>query len=147
ADGANTVLFERNLTSFGASAFTCSSNSYSGVLGIGGITLASGTNQLGSETFFSIVEGDVEMNQGIANCTLLLTTNVGDWNSAVTPEPGHTLGFRHSDQTRDSLSACSTDPSLECSNSAIMNSFVIHGLNAVLQTWDQHAVAAVYPGN
>src|SRR5207247_159997 len=30
-DGANTVLFERDLSSFGVTPFTCSGNSYSGV--------------------------------------------------------------------------------------------------------------------
>ncbi len=143
-DGANTILFERNLTSYGVSPFTCSSSGYSGVLGLGGITNASGSNVLGGETFSNIQEGDVEMNQGIANCTLLF--NNGDWNSAVTHEVGHTLGFRHSDHTRDDSGACTSDPSLECSQNAIMKSFISTGLNAVLQTWDQHAVNAVYPG-
>lgn len=144
-DGANTVLFERNLSAWGVSPFTCSGNSYSGVLGLGGITSASGSNVVNGETFVTANEGDVEMNQGIANCTLLFTN--GDFNSALTHELGHTLGFRHADQTRDSNSACSNDPSLECSAQAIMRSFIPTGLNAALQTWDQHAVQAVYPGN
>jgi len=145
SDGANTILFERDLSSFGVSPFTCSANGYSGTLGIGGITLASGTNTVGSETFATTQEGDVEMNRGIANCTLLF--NNGDWNSALTHEVGHTLGFRHSDQTRDSSAACTSDPSLECSQQAIMKSFISTGLNAALQAYDQHAVQAVYPGN
>lgn len=143
-DGRNTVQFDRNLTAYGAAAFTCSPSSYSGVLGIGGVTNASGTHSYNSETFFSTTEGDVEMNQGIANCTLLLTTNAGDWNSALTHEIGHTLGFRHSDQTRDGGAACASDPSLECANVAIMRSAVNAGLSASLQTYDQHAVAALY---
>src|SRR5437764_11309248 len=85
------------------------------------------------------------MNRGIANCTTLF--NSGDFNSAVTHELGHTLGFRHADQTRDGSSACSSDPSLECSTAAIMKSFITTGINAALQAWDQHAVQAVYPGN
>jgi hypothetical protein len=145
SDGANTILFERDLSSFGVSPFTCSANGYSGTLGIGGITVASGTNTVGSETFATTQEADVEMNKGIANCALLF--NNGDWNSAVTHEVGHTLGFRHSDQTRDSSAACTSDPSLECSQQAIMKSFISTGLNAALQVWDQHAVQAVYPGN
>jgi hypothetical protein len=145
ADGANTVLFERDLSSWGVTPFTCTSNSYSGTLGLGGITSASGTHTLGSETFVTTREGDVEMNRGLANCTLLF--NNGDFNSALTHEIGHTLGFRHSDQTRDSSGACANDPSLECSNQAIMKSFISQGLNANLQPWDQHAAAAVYPGS
>jgi hypothetical protein len=144
-DGANTILFERDLSTWGVGPFTCSGNSYSGTLGIGGITNASGTNVVNGETFSTTQEGDVEMNRGIANCTLLF--NNGDWNSAVTHEVGHTLGFRHSDQTRDSAAGCSSDPSLECSAQAIMRSSIPNGLNAALQAWDQHAVQAVYPGN
>lgn len=144
-DGANTILFERDLSSWGVTPFTCSGNSYSGTLGIGGITDASGTNTIFSENFATTNEADVEMNRGIANCTLLFTN--GDFNSAVTHEVGHTLGFRHSDQTRNSGAACTTDPSLECSDLAIMKSFISTGLNGALQTWDQHAVQAVYSGN
>ena len=144
-DGRNTILFERDLSTWGVSPFTCSANGYSGTLGIGGITEASGQNSVNGETFATTIEGDVEMNQGLANCTLLF--NNGDFNSAVTHEVGHTLGFRHSDQNRASSADCSTDASLECSNQAIMKSFISTGLNAALQTWDQHAVQAVYPGN
>jgi len=144
-DGLNTILFERDLSAWGVAPFTCSGNSYSGTLGIGGVTSASGTNSVSGETFSTTQEADVEMNRGIANCTLLF--NNGDFNSAVTHEVGHTLGFRHSDQTRNSGAACTTDASLECSNTAIMKSFITTGLNAALQAWDQHAVQAVYPGN
>lgn len=143
ADGENTVLFERDLSSYGITPFTCSANGYSGTLGIGGVTSASGTNTVGGETFMTTIEGDVEMNKGLANCTLLFSN--GDFNSAVTHELGHTLGFRHSDQTRSGSAACTTDPSLECSNNAIMKAFIATGLNAALQAWDQHAVEAVYP--
>jgi hypothetical protein len=144
ADGANTVLFERDLSSWGVSPFTCSSTGYSGTLGIGGITSASGTNTVGSESFATTIEADVEMNRGLANCSLIL--NSGEFNSAVTHELGHTLGFRHSDQDRNSSGACSAAAGLECSSSAIMTAVVTHGLNGSLQTWDIHAVSSVYPG-
>jgi len=144
ADGRNTVLFERDLSSFGAGAFTCNGSSYSGTLGLGGISSASGSNTVGGETFVTTQEGDVEMNKGLANCTILF--NSGDFNSAVAHELGHTLGFRHSDQNRASSGSCSSDPSLECSSSAIMTASVTHGLNAALQQWDINAVRAVYPG-
>ncbi|MBV9494028.1 MAG: hypothetical protein JOZ54_07260, partial [Acidobacteria bacterium] len=147
SDGVNAVAFERDLSRFGVPPFQCTSNSYSGTLGVGGITRASGTHVgPNSETFSTTQEGDVEMNQGIANCTLLF--NNGDFNSAVTHEVGHTLGFRHSDQTRadNPNTPCTTDPTLECSNQAIMKSFISQGLNAALQAYDQHAVQAVYPG-
>ena len=143
-DGANTILFERDLSRYGVGPFTCTSNSYGGTLGIGGITNASGTHTLGIEQFLTTIEADVEMNRGIANCTLLF--NGGEFNSAVTHEVGHTLGFRHSDQNRPNSAACSSDPTLECSSSAIMTAAVTPGLNGALQAWDQHAVQAVYPG-
>ena len=141
ADGKNTVLFESDLTSRGIPAFSCSGG---GTLGIGGITNVSGTNIVNGETFLTTLEGDVEMNQGIANCTSLFSS--GNWNTAVTHEVGHTLGFRHSDQVRGGTGSCSTDPSLECSSSALMRASIPSGLNGALQTWDLNAVAAVYPG-
>ncbi len=147
-DGENTVSFEQDLSAWGITPFTCSSNGYSGTLGIGGITSAIGTHTgPNGETFATTQEGDVMMNKGLANCTLLF--NNGDFNSAVTHELGHTLGFRHSDQTRadNPSTPCSSDPTLECSTSAIMKAFITTGLNGALQTWDQHAVQAVYPGS
>jgi len=146
ADGANTVLFERNLSAYGVSPFSCSANGYSGTLGIGGVTSTSGQHTFGGDTFYTTAEGDVEMNQGLANCSLLFSN--GDFNSAVTHEIGHTLGFRHSDQSREDNPsiACTSDPTLECSSHAIMTAFVTAGINAALQAWDINAVRAVYPG-
>jgi hypothetical protein len=147
SDGESTVMFERNLTAYGAGPFSCSGNSYGGTLGLGGVTNASGTHSgPGGEGFLTTLEGDVEMNQGIANCTVLF--NNGDFNSAVTHELGHTLGFRHSDQTRadDPSVACTSVAGLECSSAAIMKASIPTGYNGALQAWDQHAVAAVYPG-
>ena len=52
-----------------------------------GIELADNLIPVGTETFVTTLEGDVEMNQGIANCSLLF--NNGDWNS-ITLNPGST---------------------------------------------------------
>jgi hypothetical protein len=144
ADGANTILFDRDLTSYGILPFTCTSNGYSGTVGLGGITSAGGSHLLNGETFITTLEADVEMNQGVANCTRLFS--LGEFNSAVTHEFGHTLGFRHSDQNRSSTAPCSTDPSLECSSGAIMTAAVTPNLNGALAAWDVNAVRAVYPG-
>ena len=140
ADGANTVLWERDLSAWGVSPFVCSG----GTLGIGGITSASGTHVLNGESFSTTVEGDVEMNKGIANCPSLLSS--GDLNTAVTHEIGHTLGFRHSDQDRNSSGSCTGVSGLECSSNAIMKASIVLGINATLQQWDIDAVETVYPG-
>jgi hypothetical protein len=146
-DGQNTVAFEKDLVSeYGAMAFSCSSMSYGGTLGVGAVTSDAGTHVgPNSETFYTSAEGDVEMNQGLSTCAFFI--GLGDFNSAVAHELGHTLGFRHADQTRASLNApaCSGDATLECSSSAIMKAFIPSGLNGALQTWDQHAVVEVYP--
>lgn len=152
ADNQNTVAFEKDLhTEYGAMQFTCTSSSYGGTLGVAAITSDTGTTHVGpnGETFFTAKEGDVEMNQGLSTCTFFIS--LGDFNSAVTHELGHTIGFRHSDEARNLLpgpaSACSSDPSLECSSSAIMKAFIPSGLNGALQAWDQHAIDTVYPGS
>jgi len=140
-DGKNTIAFEYDLSMFGP-PFSCMSG---GLLGLGGISATSGTHTgPNSESFYTTTEGDVWMNQGIANCTALFSS--GDFNSAVTHEVGHTLGFRHADRNRLGSMACSTDVLLECATSAIMTATVTNGLNGSLQAWDQHAAAAVYPG-
>jgi len=139
ADGVNNVVFEKNLTQF-APAFSCGSG---GLLGVGGVNNISGLNTKNGEQYTSTTEGDVSMNQGIANCTALFTS--GDFNSAVTHEIGHTLGFRHSDQDRNNTVGNTCTPAtMECTSTAIMNHSVPNGLNAHLQTWDTNAVATVY---
>jgi hypothetical protein len=146
ADHKNTIQFERNLSWAGVSPFTCSASSYSGVLGVGGPWTSGSHSGPNAEVFETITEGDVEMNQGLANCTLLFGN--GDFNTAVTHEVGHSIGWRHSDQTRADNPgvACTSDPSLECSNSAVMKAFITAGINGAPTTWDQHAAQAVYPG-
>jgi hypothetical protein len=141
-DGVNNIVFDKDLTGAGAAAYSCSMG---GVLGIGGITQAvggGGSHMFHGETFDTTLEGDVSMNQGLANCSFL---NTGDWNTAMAHEVGHTLGFRHWDQNRTSNGACSGDPNLDCSGTqAIMRSFIPFGLNAHPQPWDSAAVNALY---
>jgi hypothetical protein len=140
ADGINNIVFEKDLSQF-APAFSCSTG---GLLGVGGVS--NGTTPLNTkngENYFTTTEVDVSMNKGIANCTALF--NSGDFNSAVTHEVGHTLGFRHSDQDRNNTPGNTCNSStMECTNTAIMNHQVPNGLNAHLQTWDLNAVATVY---
>jgi hypothetical protein len=142
-DGVNNIVFEKNLTAIGAQPFVCG---VGGVLGAGGITSAffgGGTHVFHGETFATTLEVDVSMNQGLGGCTLAQVPP-GEFNTTVTHEVGHTLGFRHSDQTRTQNALCTTDPSLDCSNSAIMVHFVVVGLNGQLQPWDNSAISSVY---
>ena len=120
-----------------------------GLLGLGGITAAWPNDCLGmnpdpngckhtfnGEIFATIAEVDVSMNRGIQACPSFY--NSGDLNTAVAHEVGHTLGFRHSNQSRVSPSAegsCDTG-TMECSTTAIMQSVIVNGLNATLQPWD-----------
>jgi hypothetical protein len=70
---------------------------------------------------------------------------IGNYLSAMTHEFGHTLGFRHSDLSRDNSQACTNSGSYDCSSSAIMNHLLIVGLAGALTAWDQRAVEALYP--
>jgi len=139
-DGINNIVFEKDLSAF-APQFNCATG---GLLGIGGIHNAtSALNAKNGENYWTTTEGDVSMNKGIANCTTLF--NSGDFNSAVTHEVGHTLGFRHSDQDRnDDVGNTCTPATMECTNTAIMNHQVPNGLSAHLQSYDLNAVATVY---
>jgi hypothetical protein len=142
-DGTNNIVFEKNLTSAGVQPFNCSSG---GALGIAGMTrgnFGSGAHVFHGETFGTTLEADVSMNQGLAGCTKnQLPPEI--FKSGIVHEVGHTLGFRHANQNRPLTAACSSDPTLECSDSAIMSSFLPSGLNGQLQAWDIAALSSVY---
>lgn len=143
ADGINNIVFEKNLTSAGVQPFSCTNG---GVLGLGGMHTAGfggGAHVFHGETFATTHEADVSMNQGVGGCTTSQLA-LSEFASVITHELGHTLGFRHSDQTRLSNADCSTDVTLECSSQAIMNHILVSGLNGHLQTWDKTALDAVY---
>jgi hypothetical protein len=147
-DGKNTVRFEIDLHAIvGADSFVCNAHSYSGLFGLGGITLAN-TSHTGpaGETFWTITEADVDMNKGVLGCAYLINTTT-DLNTAVAHEVGHSIGFRHSDFNRDNTTACTPSATNECSSSAIMKGFIPAGINAALQTWDTNAVRALYPSS
>jgi hypothetical protein len=143
ADGVNNFVFEKNLTSAGVQPFNCTSG---GALGMGGMKTASfgaGVHVFNGETYATTTEADVSMNVGIGNCTTTQVTP-DQFKSVIVHELGHTLGFRHSDQNRSLTAACSTDITLQCSNSALMNHILISGLNGKLQAWDTAALSSVY---
>jgi hypothetical protein len=140
-DFVNNIVFEKNLTSAGLQPFSCSNG---GALGIAGMTHASpGTHVYRGETFLTTAEADVSMNQGVGSCSPG-TVPQELFKSAIVHEVGHTLGFRHSDQTRNLTASCVGDPTLDCTSSAIMNHILASGLNGQLQPWDNAAVNAVY---
>jgi hypothetical protein len=140
-DGVNNIVFEKNLTSAGVQPFSCASG---GALGMGGMTHAdftAGAHVFHGETFGTTLEADVSMNQGLGACT---TVSADQFKTVILHELGHTLGFRHSDQNRKLTAACSTDSTLECSNTAVMNHILLSGLNGKLQQWDKTALSSVY---
>ena len=140
-DGVNNIVFEKDLTSSGSQPFSCSSG---GVLGVAGMTHASfgaGTHVFHGETFATTLEADVSFNQGLGACSNFPQET---FKSAIVHEIGHTLGFRHSDQTRNLTASCNGDPTLDCTSSAIMNHILVSGLNGQLLAWDNAALNAVY---
>jgi hypothetical protein len=104
------------------------------VAGIGGITRALSAVLLDGESFFRVQEVDVVMaNKTFAqNC----------FDSVMTHELGHTLGFRHSNQNNDNSGNC--EAPLDCTTTAIMNSSVNCTHSGVLRPYDKSAAATVY---
>lgn len=114
-DGKDAILFNDPNNEVGSAA------------GVGGISAGGNVYTVDGETFFDMIEVDVVMNNGsfAQNC----------YNSVMTHEVGHTLGFRHSDQPPSGGVS---------SNDAIMRSSVQCSWNGVLKTYDQDAASTVY---
>lgn len=132
-DGVNNIVFEKNL----GTPFSCAGG---GLLGQGGIQIASGTSTVGGETFNNIQEVDVSMNQGVNAC-IGTSLSQAQFTAAITHEIGHTIGLRHADQTRIFDAACTTQLTYDCSDNAVMTAFVTYG---PLKAWDLAAVASIY---
>ncbi len=142
-DGVNNIVFEKDLTDAGLQPYSCTKGGALGMGGMHSVLFGGGVHVFHGETFGTTVEVDVSMNQGLGACSLA-QFHSGEFNTTVTHEVGHTLGFRHSDQNRTQNALCSSDPSLDCSNAAIMDHLIIGGLNGQLQPWDSSAVSSVY---
>lgn len=137
SDTISAVLFNDPFDDYAAS------NVPAGVVGIGGISKVSGTyNNLGdSVSYIQTTEGDVV----IAKAATLVGISQATFNLVMTHELGHTLGFRHSDQT------AADDPNVPCAaplpcaspGQAVMASTVFSNLSG-LQQWDLDAAQTVY---
>jgi len=101
--------------------------------GCTGCTLA----DYNGETYIGITYADMVIQDGVG-------ASLGQtrFDTTVTHELGHSLGFRHSDKSQDDTSAC-VDP-LPCSNGAIMRAAVVSGIGSTLQSWDVQAIELVY---
>jgi len=118
-----------------------------GTIGIGGPSFnIVNTPGPDGDNFYPNTEADVEFNRGVNACVSFVTS--GNLITGMTHEIGHTLGFRHSDQTRANNPGvlCATDASLECdSATAVMKAVIVNGISGVLSSWDQNAVRSTYP--
>jgi hypothetical protein len=92
--------------------------------------------------WWSIRDADVVFQDGY-------TASNASFATAMTHEIGHGIGWRHSNAhyTRPNLNDEPCQPGVEeCSSNAIMYFQAISSLGYTLQTWDQNAAQAVYPG-
>lgn len=101
----------------------------SSVLGVGSAYFGA-THTVGSETFFSIIGGDVVMNDGVSSANV----NQQTLNATLCHELGHTLGFRHSNESGRTPQ----------SNAAIMRSSIPNPAPTSLTSYDLEAVQTVY---
>lgn len=99
----------------------------SGTLGIGGYWSGGATHSFNGETFYSIIQVDIVIQDGVGNYL-----NANKFAQLITHESGHTLGLRHSDQGTPGTTA------------AIMRSSLVTEYGSTLQPYDRDAIQTMY---
>ncbi len=100
-----------------------------------------GGSTLGFTDRVDLTYSDIVVQDGVGTATGVTQE---EYATVLTHELGHTIGFRHSNQNKFSESGSACAAPLPCSGSAVMNSFIISGLNGVLQTWDRAGLSSNY---